>query len=150
MALNAQLNKLSYKTYVLLGDSETTEGSNWEAILFAPHHNLDNLTVIIDYNKIQALGCCEDVLTLEPLAQKLIDFHWEVIEIDGHNFSDLEKGFKNIPIKPGKPSCVIAHTVKGKGISFLENTVSSHYFKFNKELLEKAYKELGVKLESSI
>jgi len=149
-AIHFKRNNKRNRVFTLLGDGELNEGSNWEAILFAPHHKLDNLTVIIDYNKIQALGCCEDVLTLEPLAQKLIDFHWEVIEIDGHNFSDLEKGFKNIPIKPGKPSCIIAHTVKGKGISFLENTVSSHYFKFNKELLEKAYKELGVKLESNI
>jgi len=132
-----------------MSDGEINEGSNWEAFLFAPHHNLDNLTIIIDYNKIQALGRCEDVLALEPLAQKLRDFHWEVIEIDGHDFKDIERAFSIIPIKKRRPSCIVSNTVKGKGISFLENTVSSHYYHITEKLLKKAYQELGVEDENS-
>jgi len=148
-AVHFKRNNKKNRVFVLMSDGEVNEGSNWEAFLFAPHHDLSNLTIVIDYNKIQALGRCESVLNIEPIAKKLRDFHWEVKEIDGHNFKEIEKAFSKIPIKEGKPSCIISHTVKGKGVSFLENTVSSHYFKVTKELLEKAYEELGVENESS-
>jgi transketolase len=148
-AIHFRKNNRKNRVFVLLSDGETNEGSNWEAFLFAPHHNLDNLTIIIDYNKIQALGRCENVLTIEPLAQKLRDFHWEVKEVNGHNFKDIERALSKIPIKKGKPSCIISNTVKGKGVSFLENTVSSHYYHVTEELLKKAYEELGVEDENS-
>lgn len=148
-ALDFRKRKMKNRVFVMLSDGECNEGSNWEAFLFAPHNKLDNLTIIIDYNKIQALGRCEDVLTLEPFAQKMKDFHWEVMEINGHDFREIEKAFSKIPLKKGKPSCIIAHTIKGKGVSFMEDKVSWHYNKVDDELLKKAFQELGVKDENS-
>lgn len=148
-AIHFKKNNKKNKVFVLLGDGELNEGSNFEALLFAPHHNLDNLKIIIDSNKIQAMGRCENVLNMEPLAQKILDFGWEVIEINGHNFEEIEKAFNKILKESGKPSCIIVNTIKGKGVSFLENTVESHYYKVTEELLKKAYKELGVKDENS-
>jgi len=148
-ALDFRKRKMKNRVFVMLSDGECNEGSNWEAFLFAPHNKLDNLTIIIDYNKIQALGRCEDVLNLEPFAQKMKDFHWEVMEINGHDFREIEKALSKIPLKKGKPSCIIAHTVKGKGVSFMEDKVSWHYNKVDDELLKKAFQELGVKDENS-
>jgi transketolase len=148
-ALDFRKCKMKNRVFVMLSDGECNEGSNWEAFLFAPHNKLDNLTIIIDYNKIQALGRCEDVLNLEPFAQKMRDFHWEVMEINGHDFREIEKAFSKIPLKKGKPSCIIAHTIKGKGVSFMEDKVSWHYNKVDDELLKKAFQELGVKDENS-
>ena len=148
-ALDFRKRKMKNRVFVMLSDGECNEGSNWEAFLFAPHNKLDNLTIIIDYNKIQALGRCEDVLNLEPFAQKMKDFHWEVMEINGHDFREIEKALSKIPLKKGKPSCIIAHTIKGKGVSFMEDKVSWHYNKVDDELLKKAFQELGVKDENS-
>jgi len=148
-ALDFRRRKMKNRVFVMLSDGECNEGSNWEAFLFVPHNKLDNLTIIIDYNKIQALGRCEDVLNLEPFAQKMRDFHWEVMEINGHDFREIEKAFSKIPLKKGKPSCIIAHTIKGKGVSFMEDKVSWHYNKVDDELLKKAFQELGVKDENS-
>jgi len=125
MAYAANLAKQDHRTYVLLSDGECDEGSNWEAILFASHHKLANLTVIIDYNKLQSLKTTEETLALEPFASKWDSFGWDVVEVNGHNHDDLISALSKT--SSTKPSCVIAHTVKGKGVSFMENKVLWHY-----------------------
>ena len=127
MALAAKRDQRPYRVFTLLSDGECDEGSTWEAILFAPHHKLDNLTAIVDYNKIQSLGHVKDVLDLEPFAQKWASFGWAVREVDGHDVDVVEKTLREVPFQPGKPSCIIAHTVKGKGVSFMENDLLWHY-----------------------
>lgn len=132
----------SSKVYVILSDGELDEGSNWEAILFAAHHKLDNLVVIVDYNKIQSFGTVEQVLNLDPLADKWKSFGWAVKEINGHDTNEIEKTLKSIPFIQGKPSVVIAHTIKGKGVSFMENNLAWHYKSPNLEELTLALTEL--------
>ncbi|KKT49847.1 MAG: hypothetical protein UW40_C0016G0016, partial [Parcubacteria group bacterium GW2011_GWF2_44_17] len=126
-------------------DGELDEGSNWESILFAPHHSLDNLTIIIDYNKIQSLGDTNKTINLEPLAAKLKSFNWAVREIDGHNFQAIERALTSLPKQKNKPTCIIAHTIKGKGVSFMENSLIWHYKSSNEEEFERALKELQEK-----
>ncbi|MFA5147166.1 MAG: transketolase [Candidatus Omnitrophota bacterium] len=127
MALAAKMDKKDYRVFVLLGDGECQEGSVWEAALFAPQHKLDNLTVIIDYNKLQAMDRIENIISLEPLADKWKAFGWAVKEVDGHNIPELRKTFASVPFVRGKPNLVIAHTVKGKGVSFMENVPIWHF-----------------------
>lgn len=143
MALAGKRNQESWRTFVLLSDGELDEGSNWEAILFAAHHQLDNLIAIIDYNKLQSLTWVKDTLNLEPLADKWKAFGWSVKTIDGHDAGAIETVLKSIPFEPGKPSCVIADTVKGKGVSFMENKNLWHYRSANEEELALAMKELN-------
>lgn len=145
MALRAKLDDLAHKIFVLLSDGECDEGSNWEAILFAPHHQLDNLVVIIDYNKLQSLATVAETLALEPFTDKWKTFGWAVKEIDGHNHSQILESLKNIPFESGKPSCIIAHTIKGKGVSFMENQVLWHYRNAQGEEYAEALKELQTK-----
>lgn len=142
MALAAKRDKKKWRVFCLLSDGELDEGSNWEALLFAPHYNLDNLTIIIDYNKIQSLGETNKTLNLEPIKKKLTAFNWAVQEINGHNFTEIKNALRAIPFKKGIPSCIIADTTKGKGISFMENTVLWHYKNPTGEELKKALKEL--------
>jgi len=142
MAFAAKNDDEDYRIFVLMSDGECQEGSVWEAALFSSHHKLDNLVGIIDYNKIQAFGRTNDILDLEPFVKKWQDFGWEVNEINGHNFSEIENIFRKIPFQEGKPSLVIAHTIKGKGISFLEDTLLSHYKYFTEEEYQKALEEL--------
>jgi transketolase len=127
MALAAKRDGNAHRVFAMLSDGECDEGSNWEAALFAPHHRLDNLVVIIDYNKIQSLGTVKEVLDLEPFADKWRAFGWAVREIDGHDLEQIESGLRQLPHQAGKPTCVIAHTVKGKGVSFMENKLLWHY-----------------------
>ncbi|HII94522.1 transketolase [Peptococcaceae bacterium SCADC1_2_3] len=133
-----------YRVFVLLSDGECDEGSVWEAAMFAAHHKLDNLIAIIDYNKLQAFGRTEEVNNLEPLIDKWKSFGWMVQEIDGHNFSQIIKVFEKIPFKENKPGIIIAHTVKGKGISFMENQLVWHYKSPSKEEMDLALKELSL------
>jgi transketolase len=142
MAMAAQRDNKDYRIFCVLSDGECDEGSNWEAALFAGHHRLDNLTVIIDYNKIQSLGHVRDVLDLEPFAAKWQAFRWAVREVDGHNIESLITNLTDIPYEPGKPSCLIAHTVKGKGVSFMEDKLLWHYRTPQGEEYEAALKEL--------
>ena len=128
----------------MLSDGECDEGSTWEAVLFAPHHRLDNLVVIVDYNKIQAFGTVKEVLDLEPLADKWRAFCWAVREIDGHDFEQIEDALTRVPFEPGKPNAIIAHTVKGKGISFMENRLEWHYKSPDENEFKKAVKELNL------
>lgn len=144
MAIATRYAGQKHRIFCLMSDGDCNEGSNWEAVLFAAQHHLDNLTGIVDYNKIQALGFAKDVLNLEPLAAKLRDCGWSVREVNGHNCEEIESALKRVPFERGKPSWIICHTIKGKGVSFLENTVSCHYGCVNDEQLAQALRELGV------
>ena len=112
--------------------------------MFAPHHHLDNLVAIVDYNKIQSFGAVKEVLDLEPLASKWQAFGWAVREINGHDCGQIEEVLLSIPFEPERPSCVIAHTVKGKGVSFMENKLVWHYKPPDDDELRQALVELGV------
>lgn len=124
MALAAQRGSLAWRTVVLASDGECDEGSTWEAALFAAHHSLGNLTVVIDANGIQSFGRVDDVLRLEPLVEKWISFGWEATEVDGHDVAALDAALRHVG---ERPRCVIARTVKGKGVSFMENDLAWHY-----------------------
>ncbi|MCC3244384.1 transketolase [Methylocystis sp. WRRC1] len=127
MALAAKRGRENWRAFALLGDGECDEGSTWEAAMFAAHHSLDNLVAIIDYNKLQSLASVADTLALEPFADKWRAFGWAVEEIDGHDHAQLLDAFDRLPFAPGKPGVLIAHTTKGKGVSFMENQVAWHY-----------------------
>jgi transketolase len=142
-ALAAKRKGGDWRTFVLMSDGELDEGSNWEAMMFAAHHGLDNLVAIIDYNKLQSLATVAQTLGLEPLATKFHAFGWSVREVDGHDHGALARELGSVPWTPGKPSILIAHTVKGKGVSFMENKVEWHYRSPNAEELAQALAELG-------
>lgn len=127
MALAAKIDERPYRVFVILSDGECDEGSVWEAVMFAAHHRLSNLTVVIDYNKIQSLASVSETLTLEPFTDKWKAFNWAVREVDGHNHAHLIDALTRVPFEGDKPSCVMAHTTKGKGVSFMENSVLWHY-----------------------
>lgn len=139
-ALAARINREHWRTFVLLSDGEMDEGSNWEALMFAAHHGLDNLIGIIDYNKIQSLGSVANTIGLEPLADKLLAFGCEVLEVNGHDHGALHDALSAKP--GGKPRMVIAHTIKGKGVSFMEGMVEWHYKNPNDHQLAAALAEL--------
>lgn len=141
-ALAAKRMKAAWKTYVLLSDGELGEGSNWEAMMFASHHGLDNLVAIVDYNKLQSLTTVDKTLRLEPLAAKFAAFGWSVQEVDGHDHAALAIALGSVPWTPGVPSILIAHTTKGKGVSFMENRVEWHYRTPSTEQLIQALNEL--------
>jgi len=142
MAYVGNLHNADHRVFVLLSDGECDEGSNWEAIMFAAHHRLDNLVAIVDYNKIQSLAPVSETLQLEPFADKWISFGWSVVEVDGHNHDELRAALSGVPSEPQKPTCVIAHTTKGKGVSFMENTVLWHYRTAKGKEFDAALKEL--------
>ncbi len=141
MALAAKISKKNYKCYALLSDGECNEGSIWEAAMLAPSLELSNLTVIIDFNKWQATGRSKEIMNLEPLDKKWDSFGWNVQEINGHDFLDIRKAFSNLR-NSKRPNAIIAHTVKGKGVSFMEDNNNWHYRTPNLEELELALKEL--------
>tara|TARA_B100000780_G_scaffold260879_1_gene212926 strand:+ start:1552 stop:2370 length:819 start_codon:yes stop_codon:yes gene_type:complete len=141
-AISAKRGNASWRTFVLLSDGELGEGSNWEAMMFAAHHKLDNLVAIIDYNKLQSLTTIEETLRIEPLADKAVAFGWSVREVDGHDHSALCKQLSKAPWENGKPTFLIAHTTKGKGVSFMENSIQWHYKTPSSSELEIALKEV--------
>ena len=143
MALVGKRENRPFRVFTILSDGECDEGSTWEAVLFAPFHGLDNLVAIVDYNKIQSLGTVKEVLDLDSLAAKWQAFGWSVLEIDGHNFAQIEGALREIPVRPGRPTCIIAHTVKGKGVSFMENKLLWHYRSPDEGELRLALAELG-------
>jgi transketolase len=143
MALGAKLDGAAHRVFVLMSDGECDEGSNWEAILFAAHHKLENLVAIVDYNKIQSLASVSETLELEPFRSKWESFGWQVKEVDGHSHDGLRDAFRTIPFNSGRPSCLIAHTTKGKGVSFMEGSVLWHYRTARGDEYERALKELG-------
>lgn len=127
MAIAARYAKSPRRVFCLVSDGDMNEGSTWEAIMFASQEHLDNLTVIFDYNKIQALGFSKDIEDLSPLTERMQVFGWSVREVNGHSVEELYDSLSCIPFEKGKPSFLIAHTVKCRGIDYLENTVESHY-----------------------
>lgn len=143
MALAAKNDNVRNRIFVLLSDGECEEGSVWEAALFATQHHLDNLVAIVDYNKIQALGFTNKIINLEPLKRKWQSFGWQAEEVDGHDFMENIRVLKKNPFKKNKPSVIIAHTIKGKGVSFMENKLEWHYRSPNEAETEQALKELA-------
>jgi transketolase len=143
MALAAKRDERAWRVFVVMSDGECDEGSNWEAILFAGHHHLDNLVAVVDYNKIQSLSFVNEVLSLEPMPDKWRAFGWEVVEVDGHDISALTEVLQSVPRVAGRPTAVIAHTIKGKGVSFMEGTVAWHYRSAGPEELERALAEVA-------
>ena len=147
MALNGKLNKEPYRVFTLIGDGECDEGSVWEMALFAHQYKLDNLCVIVDHNKMQAMGHCTEVADHINLAEKWRAFGWNVLEIDGHDHVDLRAALSQQNNEA--PMCIIAHTIKGKGISFMEDNLLWHYRDPQNEAFENAIKELEEQNEKS-
>jgi transketolase len=142
-ALAAKRRGAAWRTFVLLSDGELGEGSNWEACMFAGHHGLDGLVAVVDYNKLQSLASVEQTLRIEPIAAKFEAFGWSVREVDGHDHQALAAALSSAPWSAGRPSMLIAHTVKGKGVSFMENRVEWHYRNPNDEQLAQALAQVG-------
>jgi transketolase len=142
-ALAARVDGLDYRVYVILGDGENDEGQVWEAAMAAAHHKIDNLTAIVDFNHRQQTGEMWDVLDIRPLADKWRAFGWEALEIDGHDLPQVADAFDRVRLVKGKPQALIARTVKGKGVSFMEGDFSWHGRAANKEQAAAALKELG-------
>ncbi len=137
IALANKINKKNSKIFVLLSDGELDEGSNWESILFSSHHKLNNLIIIIDYNKLQSIDSVKNTLNLEPLDKKFISFGYKAIRVNGHNCEQILRALNS---KSSKPLVIIANTVKGKGVSFMENSVLWHYKSLNSEDYQRAMK----------
>jgi transketolase len=143
MALAGKRDEVDYRVFALLSDGECDEGSTWEAAMLAAHHGLDNLIAVIDYNKIQALGHTSEVVDLEPFVDKWTAFGWSVRRIDGHDIDTITATLEQVPFDPGKPSCIIADTVKGKGVSFMEDQLLWHYRNPKGEEYDQAMIELN-------
>lgn len=144
-ALAGKRRAMDYAVFSIVSDGELDEGSNWEAIMFAAHHRLDNLVLVVDYNKIQSFGTVAEVMTLEPLADKFRAFNWDVTEVDGHSIATLQQTLGAAKAdRTGRPHCVIAHTVKGKGVSFMENQLAWHY----KSPRDDDYRAARIELEA--
>ena len=145
LAYGARLRHSPSRTVALLSDGELDEGSNWEAILFAGHHKLDQLWVVVDANRIQSLGAVAEVLGLEPLGDKFRAFGWHVCDVDGHDVTSLHDALDlSAPPAPGRPTVIIARTIKGKGVSFMEDSLAWHYKSPSDAELADALHELGV------
>lgn len=142
LALAAKLNKKDYRVYCLMGDGEIQEGQVWEAAMTAAHYKLDNVCAMIDYNGLQIDGDIEDVMGVAPLAEKWAAFNWHVIEIDGHDLSQVLKAFDSAKNTKGKPTMIIANTVKGKGVSYMENAAGWHGKTPNADEAKKALDEI--------
>lgn len=146
-ALAGKMDERSYRVFTLLGDGELTEGSNWEAAMSAAHYRLDNLVAIVDRNGLQITGRTEDVMALEPLADKFRAFGFAVRECDGNSIPELVDVLEHLPFEPGKPSALIAKTVKGKGVSFIENQKQWHHKVPTADQLGQALKELEARAD---
>ena len=140
-ALGGKLDQAKWQVYCILGDGEMMEGSNWEALMSGAHYKLDNLTAVIDRNKYCIDGSTEEVMSLEPLADKIRDFGWQLVEVDGHDVEQLVNAF-NCVHEADKPKLILANTIKGKGVSFLEGKASSHFAHFTQEDAERALAEV--------
>ncbi len=145
IALGARILDKKFKIYCILGDGELQEGSIWEAAMSAAHHKLQSVCAIVDNNQIQENGLLREIKNVEPLAEKWRSFGWHAIEVDGHDFNQLKKALDEFDSVQGKPTVIIAHTIKGKGISFMELKAGWHGKAPNKEQLENALAELGGK-----
>ncbi len=143
IALGGKINKKDYKVYTILGDGEIAEGQVWEAAMFAAHYKLDNLIAVVDNNGLQIDGKIEDVMDSTPIDEKFAAFKWNVIKIDGHDFNQIEEAFNAAGNVNGRPTVIIMKTVKGKGVSYMENNAGWHGAAPNKEQYEQAMAELG-------
>ncbi|BDB67088.1 transketolase [Helicobacter cinaedi] len=141
IALALKNDNLDSRVFILCGDGELNEGSMWEAILFVAHHKLEKVVLIVDYNKLQGFGETNCILNLEPLGDKFRVFNWNVLEVDGHNFNALNNAFSNLSTT--KPNVIIAHTIKGKGVDFMENKLEWHYKSPNLFEFKKAMNQLN-------
>lgn len=144
MAMSARIQVQTYNVYAVLGDGECNEGSNWEAAMLASAQRVSNLCVIVDFNKWQATGRSQEVMALDPLVDKWKAFGWNALEVDGHDFQQLLGALSQFPNANGKPTAIIAHTVKGKGASFMEDDNNWHYRIPTADEVIQAQKELGV------
>jgi len=144
MALAGRIQRSDFKVFVVMSDGECNEGSVWEGAMMAPTHGLDNVVAIVDYNKWQATGRSEEVMALRPLRDKWEAFGWSALEVDGHDMAELVGTLCNVPNGTGKPIAVVAHTVKGKGVSFMEDDNNWHYRIPSEEEVIKARKELAM------
>jgi transketolase len=142
MALAARYLKKTYRTFVILGDGETQEGQVWEAAMTAAHYKLDNLIVTLDYNKLQLFGQTNTIMNIEPVIEKWQAFGWNTIEINGHRINEIIQALENAVKFEGKPTIIVAHTIKGKGVSFMENKVEWHALPPTKKQAKQALKEL--------
>ncbi|VBB09690.1 Hypothetical protein LUCI_4988 [Lucifera butyrica] len=147
MALAAKMNGQAYRVFTLMGDGEQAEGSVWEGAMAASHYKLDNLIAIIDRNGLQITGKTETVMSLEPLNEKWRSFGWKVVEADGHDLAQLQKVLAAVPFMPGKPTLVMAHTTKGKGVSFMENVPHWHHGVPTAEEYNRGMAELAAAVE---
>jgi transketolase len=143
-AIGAKIDGAAWRVYVLMGDGELQEGSNWEAAMTAGHRRLDNLTVVVDRNGLQQGDAIDNTVRLDPLADKFKAFGWSVVEIDGHDISALLEVFGGLPAETGKPTFVIAHTHKGRGVSFMEDQVQWHHKVPTEDELSRALEELEI------
>lgn len=143
LAIAAKLDRQDHRIFCLLGDGEIQEGQIWEAAMTSAHYKLDNVCAILDYNNLQIDGCCDDVMCISPVADKWIAFGWNVIEIDGHSLDEVIRAYDTAASVKGKPTIIIAKTVKGKGISFMENIADWHGKAPNQAELALALKELS-------
>jgi transketolase len=146
IALASRLDKTGIRVYCLMGDGETNEGQVWEAAMTAAHYKLDSVCAIVDFNKLQIDGFCCDIKDMGPYVHKWIDFGWNAIETDGHDIEKLMDAFDRADKAKSKPTVIIAHTIKGKGISFIENKAEWHGIAPKKEEYERALKELDLEL----
>lgn len=147
MALTAKLDKADWHVFVMTGDGEIQEGQNWEAAMFAPYHKLSNLTLIVDYNHQQLDGFTKDILDVDPLAAKFAAFGWNAVTIDGHDFKQVIPAMQQARANTsGKPTAIVANTIKGKGVSFMENDPHWHGVAPKPDEVERAVKELEAKL----
>jgi transketolase len=144
MAIAGRINHIPYRVFVIMSDGECNEGSVWEAAMLAPAQKVDNLVVIIDFNRWQATGRSEEIMALNPLKEKWESFGWSTYEVDGHDISSLINQLSRTPDSSGKPVAIIAHTVKGKGASFMEDDNNWHYRIPNADEVKKAKHELGL------
>ena len=142
LALGSKRSNIPFNVYCIIGDGEINEGSNWEAIMFAAHHKLDNLCVILDKNGMQAMGDTKDILCLDPMADKIRVFQWNVCDIDGNNIQQLLNAFGSFKSCKNMPTFIVANTVKGKGVSYMEHNLKFHYSAPNKDELKQAMEEL--------
>lgn len=147
-AIAGKLDHKNYRVFTLLGDGELPEGSNWEAALTASHYKLDNLCAIIDYNKLQITGPTAEVCNTDPIDAKFESFGWAVRHVDGHDLNLLQQTFDELPFVKDKPSLLIAHTIKGKGISYMENAIKWHHGVPSEQQYEVALHELENALET--
>lgn len=147
-AMANKMNKSKFRVYCLVGDEELNEGTNWEATQIAAHHKLDNLVLIIDYNKLMISGFSKDILDSLSFDEKFRAFGWNTVTIDGHNFSEMERAFKKVSVKNGKPTVIIANTTKGKGVSFMENKKEWYSMLPDEEQMGIAIRELTARAET--